>query len=222
MADRRHYGQLCGLAAALDVAGERWTMLILHELLTRPARFGEIADNLPGIGPNLLTDRLKHLTERGLIDSAPVPGDRRGKQYRLTELGEALRPTLESLAGWGTRVLTEADGAHGIGRPGWSFLALQAMIDDAQVPDAEESYEFRVDDEVFHVAVNGGRTLARRGPADDPVLRVCADASTFMRIGAGISSPFDAMVGSELTIEGDPEAVRRCMRLIGLSTPSSP
>ena len=221
MADKRHYGQFCGLAAALDVVGERWTLLIIRELLISPARFSEITDNLPGIGPNLLTDRLKQLTERGLIESAPVPGDARGKQYRLTELGEALRPMLLSMARWGMKFLTEEDVLHGVSRAAWGFLAVQAMIDQSRLPNVEESYEFRVDDEVFHIAVRGGKALARRGHADEPSLVVTTDASTFIRIGAGILIPFDAVIAGALRIEGDPRAVQRCMRLIGLSPMAS-
>jgi len=198
--------------------GERWTLLIIRELLISPARFSEITDNLPGIGPNLLTDRLKQLTERGLIESGPVPGDARGKQYRLTALGEALRPALLSIARWGMKFLTEEDAVHGVSRAAWGFLAVQAMIDETRLPTVEESYEFRVDDEVFHIAVRGGKALARRGPAGVPALVVTTDASTFIRIGAGILMPFDAVVGSALKIDGDPDAVQRCTRLIGLST----
>ena len=92
------------------------------------------------------------------------------------------------------------------------------MIDETLVPDVDESYEFQVDNEVFHIAVRDGRALARRGPAEDPALVVVTDASTFIRIGAGILMPFDAVVAGALTIEGDPKAVQRCTRLIGLST----
>ena len=217
MADRRHYGQFCGLAAALDIIGERWTLLIVRELLIGPARFSQISENLPGIGPNLLTDRLKFLSERGLIESCPVPGDARGKQYQLTELGESLRPSLLSLARWGMKALTEEDAAFGISKAAWGFLAVQAMIDESKLPDIDESYEFRVDGEVFHIAVAKGKALTKRGPAENPALVVSTDAATFIRIGAEMLTPFDAVVSAELKIDGDPKAVVRCTRLIGLS-----
>jgi len=218
MADKRHYGQFCGLAAGLDIVGERWTLLIIRELLISPARFSEITDNLPGIGPNLLTDRLRQLTERGLIESGPVPGDARGKQYHLTPLGESLRPALLAIARWGMKFLTEEDAVHGASRAAWGFLAVQAMIDESKLPDVEENYEFRVDDEVFHIEVRGRRAIAGRGPTDTPSMVVTTDAVTFIRIGAGILMPFDAVVAAMLKIDGDPGAVQRCTRLIGLST----
>jgi DNA-binding HxlR family transcriptional regulator len=215
--DRRQYGQFCGLAAALDIIGERWTLLIVRELMISPARFSQISENLPGIGPNLLTDRLKFLSERGLIESCPVPGDARGKQYRLTSVGEALRPSLLMLARWGMQFLTEEDAVSGISRAAWGFLAVQAMIDESKLPEIDESYEFRVDGEVFHIAVANGRALARRGPAEDPAIVVNTAAATFVRIGAKMLTPFDAVVSAELKIDGDPKAVARCTRLIGLS-----
>jgi DNA-binding HxlR family transcriptional regulator len=217
VADRRHYGQFCGLAAALDIIGERWTLLIVRELLISPARFSQISENLPGIGPNLLTDRLKFLSEHGLIESCPVPGDARGKQYRLTELGESLRPSLLALARWGMKVLAKDDAAFGISRAAWGFLAVQAMIDESKLPEIDESYEFQVDGEAFHIAVAKGKALARRGPAEDPALVLTTDATTFIRIGAEMLTPFDAVVSSQLKIDGDPKAVIRCTRLIGLS-----
>lgn len=218
MHEKRHYGQFCGLAAGLDIVGERWTLLIVRELLLAPARFSEIAENLPGIGPNLLSDRLRSLAERGLIEAAPVPGDGRGKQYRLTELGEELREPLLNLARWGMGFLSEKD-IGGVARGSWGFLAVQAMVHGQTVPDVSESYEFRVDGEVFHLRLHGGRAVAQRGPADEPAIVVETDATTFVKIGAELLSPFDALVSGVLRIEGDPGAAQRCTRLLGLSTP---
>jgi DNA-binding HxlR family transcriptional regulator len=214
---KRHYGQFCGLAAGLDIVGERWTLLIIRELLLAPARFSEIADNLPGIGPNLLSDRLRSLSERGLIEAAPVPGDGRGKQYRLTDLGEQLREPLLELARWGMNFLSEKD-VSGISRGAWGFLAVQAMMHGQEVPDVNESYEFRVDEDVFHIRLSGGRATAVRGPATDPVIVVHTDATTFVKIGAEMLSPFDALVSGALRIDGDSAAAQRCTRLLGLST----
>jgi DNA-binding HxlR family transcriptional regulator len=213
---KRHYGQFCGLAAGLDIVGERWTLLIIRELLLTPARFSEIADNLPGIGPNLLSDRLRSLSERGLIEAAPVPGDGRGKQYRLTDLGEQLREPLLQLARWGMSFLSEKD-VGGISRGAWGFLAVQAMMHGQEVPDVNETYEFRVDEDVFHLRLSGGRATAVRGPATDPAIVVHTDATTFVKIGAEMLSPFDALVSGALRIDGDPTAAQRCTRLLGLS-----
>src|SRR5688500_15485784 len=109
MAVKRDYGQFCGLAGGLNVIGERWTLLVVRELLIGPARFNDIMDNLAGIGPNLLADRLRTLVAHGVVEQASVPGDGRGKLYRLTALGEELRAPVLGLAKWGLGFL-EADG----------------------------------------------------------------------------------------------------------------
>jgi len=217
MREKRHYGQFCGLAAGLDIVGERWTLLIVRELLLAPARFNEIADNLPGIAPNLLSDRLRALTDRGLIEAARVPSDGRGRQYRLTTLGEQLRQPLLELTRWGMAFLTEKDVA-GVSRGAWGFLAVQAMAHGRPVPPVEEAYDFCIDGDTFHLRLARGTVNAARGPAGDPAAVVHADATTFVRIGAGLLVPFDALVGGALRIAGEPAATRRCTALLGLST----
>ncbi|MEV4433868.1 helix-turn-helix domain-containing protein [Streptomyces sp. NPDC049585] len=216
MKGKRHYGQFCGLAAGLDVVGERWALLIVRELLIGPARFNEILGNLPGLGPNLLSDRLRALTERGVIESAAVPGDGRGKQYRLTPRGEELREPLLSLARWGMGFLGEAEAAGGTVRAAWGILAVQAMIHGRPVPQVAEAYEFRVDGETFNIEVADGRAVTRRGPAQEPALVVTTDAHTFVSIGAEMHTPFEALLSGRLRIEGEPEAVHRCVAFMGL------
>src|ERR1041384_4723525 len=110
MAGKRDYGQFCGLAAGLNIVGERWTFLIVRELMISPVRFNEMIENLPGIGPNLLSERLRTLVEHGVIEQFPVPGDARGRLYQLTELGRELRGPLLALARWGMGFLGEEDG----------------------------------------------------------------------------------------------------------------
>lgn len=217
MHEKRQYGQFCGLAAGLDIVGERWTLLIIRELLLSPARFSEIAENLPGIGPNLLSERLRWLSEHELIDAAPVPGDGRGKQYRLTPLGQQLRGPLLQMAQWGMNFLTEGD-LIGATHSAWSFLAMQSMVNEHEVPDTTETYEFRIGGQAFHLILSDGTVSAARGPAAKPVVVVRADETVPLRIGAGLLSPFDALVSGVLRVDGDSAAVQRCTRLLGLST----
>ncbi len=221
MADRRSYGQFCGLATALDVLGDRWTLLIVRELVIAPRRFNELADNLPGIGPNLLSERLRSLTECGVIERGTVSGDGRGRVYALSETGRALREPVLQLARWGMRLLTP-DQVEGEARAEWCFLAIGAMIDASAVPDRDESYEFRVDDEVFSVVVAGGTVSTVPGAAEHPVLEVVTDARTFIEIGAALTTPFEAAVSGRLVMTGDLAAVGRCNALLGLSGASAP
>lgn len=105
----RTYGQACPLARALDVVGERWTLLVLRELAPGARRFGELLDELPGMSTNLLSARLQRLEREGLVERAP---DRR---WRLTESGEGLRPAVAAFAVWGMQTFGTGaadDGVH--------------------------------------------------------------------------------------------------------------
>ncbi|WP_026416673.1 crotonobetainyl-CoA--carnitine CoA-transferase [Actinomadura oligospora] len=211
---RRNYGQYCGLAGALDVVGERWTLLIVRELLTGPCRYNELQANLPGIGTNLLAERLRFLVDIGLVRQRARDGSK-VRMYELTAQGEALREPVLALARWGLGLLG-APGAEDVVRPRWGALAVEAMIDpSAAGPD--ERYEFRIDDEVFHVEVAGGEVSVRHGKsALDPALVVTTDARTFVEIGSGRLTPLEATLTHRLVMDGDADATLRCSRLLGL------
>jgi DNA-binding HxlR family transcriptional regulator len=219
--DRRTYDQQCGLAFALDIVGERWTLLIVRELLLRPRRYRDLLDALPGIGTNLLADRLAMLTEAGIV--RPLDAERRTGGYALTELGKRLREPVLALARFGLAAHNEHRGARAsVTRPAWAALAIEAMVDAARAK-ADETYEFDVAGEVFHVAIAGGRVHTEHGPAADPVLRIATDEHTFFDLGAGALDPIEAVVSGAVTVSGPASAVPRCLYLLGLGPePATP
>ncbi|MCP2167733.1 winged helix-turn-helix transcriptional regulator [Goodfellowiella coeruleoviolacea] len=217
MSTRRTYQQYCGLASALDVVGERWTLLIVRELLMGPARYSDILANLPGLGTNLLAERLKFLVERGVVHQVDVRGTGAQLAYALTPVGEQLRPLVLGLARWGMEFVGDLRPEDTV-RPHWGFLAVEAMLDQSKVSDVDECYEFRVDDQVFHIAVSGGRASAVKGAAESPAMVARTDAATFVQIGAGRLTPLIAMVTGRLALEGDMDAVVRCCDVLGLET----
>jgi DNA-binding HxlR family transcriptional regulator len=97
---KRSYEQFCGLAKALDVVGERWTMLVIRNLLLGPLRYSDLLRGLPGITTNLLAKRLKEMEEYGLVERVRTSGEG-GHAYRLTEIGRALEPAVHALGRWG-------------------------------------------------------------------------------------------------------------------------
>lgn len=217
--ERRSYGMQCGLAYALDVIGERWTLLIVRELLVAPRRYGELLDALPGIGTNLLADRLRSLTEAGVLAEAE-PG-RRTAGYVLTPLGESLREPVLGLARFGLNSATEhpPPRATTATRPSWAILAIEAMLDQDQVPPVDEVYEFEIDGAVFHIETSGGRAHTRSGPAATPTLTMRTDVQTFFDLGLRRLDPIEAVVSGSVTVQGVSAAVPRCLRLIGLARP---
>lgn len=212
---RRTYEQECGLAYALDVIGDRWTLLIIRELLVRPRRYNELLDALPGIGTNLLADRLHFLAEAGVIE--PRQKGQRTAGYALTELGRALHEPILGLARFGLRIgAGHPKSAGAVARPSWAALAIEAMADEGRLPDVEETYQFDVNGEIFHVTVADGKAVTRPGPAEDPTLVISTDAGTFFDLGMRRLDPLEALVSNAVEVTGAPAAVPRCLRLIGL------
>jgi DNA-binding HxlR family transcriptional regulator len=212
--ERRRYGQYCGLAACLDVIGERWTLLIVRELLIAPQRYNELLHNLPGIGTNLLAERLRWLTSQGVVRQHPRSSGR-GHIYELTAYGEGLREPVLGLARWGLGV-PHAFNAEDEVRPRWGLLAVEALIKKDQIPEVNEVYEFLVDDQLFHIVVKDRQIFVNQEGAEQAALRISTDAKTFVDIGSGRISPFEAVVTRRLSLEGDREALARCSRLLGL------
>jgi DNA-binding HxlR family transcriptional regulator len=212
---RRTYNQYCGLASALDVLGERWTLLIIRELLMGPRRYIDLLNDLPGLGTNLLAERLKSLVDRGVARQTQVPGGGARLAYELTEMGQQLRPVVLGLARWGMEFVGPYSPGEVV-RPHWGFLAVEAMIDRDKLPDFDEAYQFEVDGEVFHIDARAGEARAVKGPAESPAMVATVDAVTFIEIGAGRQTPLAATVTGRLKLDGDIDAVLRCCELLGL------
>ena len=121
----RSYGQFCALARALDVVGDRWTLLIVRELAARPCRFRDLTDGLPGIAPNLLADRLRLLAAEGV-----VAHDDANATYQLTERGKGLGSALKALVRWGIPLMARGQGSDE-SRAHWLALAISALFEDA-------------------------------------------------------------------------------------------
>lgn len=120
----RSYGQFCALARSLDVVGDRWTLLIVRELLPGPMRYGELKTSLAGIATNLLADRLRTMEANGIVERRL---DDTGVVYALTPWGAALREPMEALGRWGVPLLESGRGDDAF-RPRWLTLALPALL----------------------------------------------------------------------------------------------
>jgi DNA-binding HxlR family transcriptional regulator len=207
---RRSYEQACTLARTLDVVGERWTLLIVRELMLGPKRFTEVLDGVPGIGKNLLTARLRHLEEEGLVSRR-----KRGAAavYELTEDGRALGPALAELGRWGVERLDQPPRRF-LFRPGWAVFPLSYMANREAARGIREIYEFRIDDELFHLIVDDGTVEPRAGAADRPELIVTMDSQTLRELFLEDLSALDGLTSGRITIEGDPEVLQRAMAIL--------
>jgi DNA-binding HxlR family transcriptional regulator/putative sterol carrier protein len=216
---KRSYDQYCTVARALDVVGERWTLLLVRELLTGPKRFKDLLEGLPGIGTNLLAGRLKALEEDGVLRRATLPPPAGSKVYELTPLGRALEPVIVELSRWGSGLLGTPRAEEDL-RPAWAAVALRSVFDAGAARASREVYEFRIDEEVFHVRVEGGEVEARQGAAADPDLVVVGATEAFLAVTAGRVRPEAAVEAGSIRIEGsgDAGALARCLGLPATTT----
>lgn len=209
---RRSYEQYCTLASALDVLGERWTLLIVRELMLGPRRFKDLLDNLPGIGRNLLSARLKHLEEEGLLRRRQLPAPAASWVYELTADGRGLGPVLAELGRWGIARL-------GSPRPSQTFRAAWAMFPLSYGADREaarglrESYEFRVDEETFHLEIDDGSVTPFAGGSERPDLILTMSTETMRDLLSGDLEPVEAVTGGRVAVEGSPEALQHSLAL---------
>jgi DNA-binding HxlR family transcriptional regulator len=120
------YNQFCALARAAEIVGERWTLLIIRELLLAPMRFGDLRARLDDISPALLTNRLNGLMEAGVVQRAALPAPFNAQVYELTETGHAIQPAIRELIRWGGRFLFPMRKGENF-EPDWVLLALEAI-----------------------------------------------------------------------------------------------
>jgi DNA-binding HxlR family transcriptional regulator/putative sterol carrier protein len=212
---KRSYQQHCAVARALDVIGERWTLLVVRELLTGPKRFKDLLGGLPGIGTNLLAARLKDLEGHGLLRRATLPPPAGSRVYELTEAGRSLEPIVVGLCRWGCRFFLDAPRPEDELKPAWAMVAVRAALDPGTANEIQETYEFRVDDEAFHVRVEGGEIEARQGPAVSPDLVVRGATRAFLNLAAGRLGPAEAVESGVIKFEGDRDALARCLKMFG-------
>ncbi|HEY5980332.1 MAG TPA: helix-turn-helix domain-containing protein [Microlunatus sp.] len=184
----RSYGQLCGLALALDAIGDRWSLLIVRELLVRPegARYTDLRDGLPGIATNLLADRLRQLEVVGVLHRVEPRPPVATPIFRLTELGQGLRTPVSTLAVWGGEQVPMASGDDDF-RSRWLIIPIEAMLRDS-TPDAPTVImELVTGDEPVIIEIGAGEVRART-VSSRPEVRV--RPSDLM-----ISGPPKAMLG---------------------------
>jgi len=204
----RTYGDLCGIARALDVIGERWALLVVRELLLGPKRFTDLRAGLPNVGPDVLAQRLRDLGAAGILRRHRLPPPAASHVYELTERGLELEPVVLALGRWGSR--TPVPGGEARLGPDAAVLALKTLFDPAAAGDLEASYELRLGDDVFSVRVAGGAVAAARGAPEAPAAVIATDPGTLARV------LWHGGEDGELRVEGDRAAVRRFLGLFPL------
>ncbi len=184
----------------------------MRELLLGPRRYKDLLGALDGIGTNLLAARLRRLEEAGVVEKTHLPPPASVAAYELTARGRALEPVVTELARWGLPFLQEDDPDHHYSAT-WAPVAMQAAFRVDEARGVHESYEFRVDEVVFHARVDDVRLEAALGPARDPACRLETDLESFRALVSGRLEPGDR---KRLRLFGDPAAFERCGRIFAL------
>lgn len=208
LAAMRSYQQFCAVAKALDVVGDRWTLLIVRELLIRgPSRYTDLRDGLPGIATNLLAERLRDLEQAGIVVREDAPPPIAAALYRLTPRGEALQPVLRELGRWSAPLIGQTKPgdvfrAHWLAGPVWVHMR------DTTPDRPPISIELRTADESFTLATAGGTIRTRVGPSERPDLVVSGPPKPMVDVLAGRLSLAEARAKG-VRYEGDRSALRR-------------
>jgi DNA-binding HxlR family transcriptional regulator/putative sterol carrier protein len=212
----RSYEQFCPAAHALDAVGERWSLLVVRELLSGPKRYTDLQEGLPGIGPNVLADRLRSLAAAGLVCKRRLAPPAASSVYELTELGEGLRPVLAALFQWGLQLLDTPARGEAV-RAGYWLPALEAAArEHSPPPELDEAYQLRVGAEAIAIEVRRGRVEIREGEADGAAVTIGTDPATFVELGRGTISALNALEQGRLTVDGDAAAAERCAAVFSL------
>jgi DNA-binding HxlR family transcriptional regulator len=209
----RSYNQFCALSFALDAIGERWTLLVIRELLPGPRRFTDLLDGLPGISTNLLTERLKSLEGQGIIARRTLPPPAASTVYELTPFGRELETPIIELGRWGSRLLPSALDGLSMPTVGTASVAIKAFYNPAAAQGIYETYEWRFGVESLQVQVKGGQLCVQQGQYLVADVIFHADMTVFMGLFSRQLSPDAATAAGLVRIEGDPQALYRFLAI---------
>ena len=197
----RSYDQYCSLARALDIVGDRWTLLVVRELLVQPCRYADLQAGLPGIATNLLAERLRLLEDTGVVSH-----DAQGR-YQLTGWGQRVAVPVRELARWGAPLMQRKAEADAFRR---TWLALPAAMmfggTDPRRPDL--AVEIRSGGETVSMRSKGGQVSFWPGPADPPDLVLSGPPDAIIGLLGGRLSA-EAAAEHGVTILGDARALDR-------------
>jgi DNA-binding HxlR family transcriptional regulator len=208
----RSYSQLCGIATALDVIGDRWAALILRDLLLGPLRFGELAEGLPGIGTNTLAARLKDLEGSDVVRRELLPLPDRGTVYELTPYGRELEPILMGLGRWGTKSMGRLPPDVAT-RSRWLVAAMLAFHDETRLVARPTTWELRLTDGAFTVRAKGTDLTVIGGAPDDADLVITTEDEQLHRLLTHRLDPAEAVAMGAVNVEGEVSALPRLIEL---------
>lgn len=212
----KRFEQYCPMAHAICLVGERWSLLIVRELMHGPKRYTDLRDGLPGIGTNILAARLRDLEEAGVLAKRKLPPPAASTVYELTEYGAELDEVVYALARWGARSLGPP-GPEDELYPEWGLNAFQALFSAEAARGLTETYVLRINGDVFSVHLEDGRLQTSLGAAEGADVTIELDMDTLFLLAGRELSASEALERGLVSIEGDPEAFERCFDVLSIA-----
>jgi DNA-binding HxlR family transcriptional regulator len=189
------------------VVGDRWTLLIVRELLLRPCRYTDLRDGLPGIATNLLAERLRDLEAADIVRREDPEPPVATTLYRLTARGEQLRPVIHQLLRWGAPLMTEPAGSDEF-RTRWLVEPVEALLNRPGTAAPDVVVQLDTGDEPLVIEGCDGRVHARTGPTAEADVILHGAPDEVLGVLMGFLDPASER-GRKVTLEGDPGALTR-------------
>jgi DNA-binding HxlR family transcriptional regulator/putative sterol carrier protein len=218
MASKRSYGDACGIARALDVVGERWSLMVVRELLLGPKRFTDIRAGLPHVSPDVLAQRLRDLEQAGIVNHRRLPPPYASQVYELTASGRALEPVLIELGRWGGANAPPPRDEMCMNLDAY-IVSLRTLFDPVRAGDFAARLELRLGDERFRVTIADGRVEAGRGELPDADAAIETDPRTLLDVLHGHRPLAEALASGAMRLAGDKRKARRFTELFPLPAP---
>jgi DNA-binding HxlR family transcriptional regulator/putative sterol carrier protein len=216
---RRRYDDGCAAAHALDLVGERWALLVVRELLLGPKRFTDLRAGLPGISPNVLSQRLDGLERVAVVRRRKLPPPAGSWVYELTEWGRGLEPIIVQLGRWGA-CSPFMDRGCGLSVDSL-VLSLRTLFNPDAVGGLTATYELRFGDDRFEARVADDQFHIARGEATRPDAVIEGDPATLAGVVYDGRDLTEAMRTGALKVSGDLSAVERFLTLFSLPEPAA-
>ena len=219
MSGKRTYEDGCATAHALDLIGERWALLVVRELVLGPKRFTDLRAGLPGISPNVLTQRLEELETAKVVRRRKLPPPAPAWVYELTSWGQELEKVIMAIGRWGARSPSLMQG-YPLSIDAL-VLSFRTMFSREAAGDLDATIELRIGEDRFRARIVNGEMELTRGTAERPDAIIEATPDALVAVAYAGRKFNEALKAGELKVEGDKTVAKRFFGLYPLPQPAS-
>jgi DNA-binding HxlR family transcriptional regulator len=218
MVGKRRYDEGCAVAHALDLIGERWALLIVRELLLGPKRFTDLRAGMRGASADVLAQRLREMTEAGVVRRNKLPPPAASEVYELTEWGADLEPIVTQLGRWGSRSASLNPAADS--SVDSLVLSLRALFNPQAAQGFSATIGLRLSGNEFTVKISDSQLHVTRGEAEQPAATLDTDRPTLAALLYGEHTLDDALRSGGAKIGGETGVIARLLELFPLPAPA--